>query len=84
METPSWFAIELIKNSFDARQMLAGGGHPLDYVDEETDKLNPNEIFGLITPFLPVPMINKMRLKGLDVWTDDSVSGIFKTYFRKK
>ncbi|MDO9511626.1 MAG: hypothetical protein Q7J34_07700 [Bacteroidales bacterium] len=84
METPRWFATELIKKSFDARQMLAGGGHPLDYVNDETDMLNSNDIFELITPFLPTPMINKMELKGLDVWTDNSLPGIFKTYFRKK
>jgi hypothetical protein len=46
--------------------------------------LNSNDIFELITPFLPTPMINKMELKGLDVWTDNSLPGIFKTYFRKK
>ena len=83
MHTPEWFKIENIKMSLDARPLLARGIHPLERVQQECASLNSGEIFEIITPFPPTPMIEKMTAGGFETYTETGTDGMFHTYFKK-
>lgn len=80
--TPDWFAIDKIETSFDARKIIAGGGHPLPEVIEGANKVSDGKIYELITPFLPAPLIDKVKAMGFQAWSKQEGT-IFYTYFFK-
>ena len=82
MERPTWLTKEKITISLDAQPILASGEHPLERVERECGNLNPGEIFEIITPFPPMPMIEKMEETGFETFSEQT-EGLFHTYFRK-
>ncbi|MDP1621852.1 MAG: DUF438 domain-containing protein [Bacteroidales bacterium] len=83
MNGPAWFDKTKIKNSLDARPLLAQGIHPLEQVQQECALLNPGEIFEIITPFPPAPMIEKMAAAGFETHSESGADGMFHTFFCK-
>jgi hypothetical protein len=83
MEKPTWLDKANIKITLDARPLLATGEHPLERVISETTTLNPGEIYEIITPFPPMPMIEKLAAMGLGCHSESDDSGLFHTYFLK-
>lgn len=83
METPIWFNNNKIKIRLDARPLLASGVHPLEKVISETATLNSGEIYEIITPFPPMPMIEKLNALGFDSYSEQDGSGIFHTFFMR-
>ena len=82
MERPTWLQEEKITISLDARPIIAAGEHPLDRVMQESETLNSGEIFEIITPFPPMPMIGKMQAAGFETFSEQT-EGIYHTYFKK-
>jgi len=82
METPGWLNKANIKITLDARPLLASGIHPLEQVMKETALFTSGEIFEIITPFPPMPMIEKMRDAGFGSFSEQH-GGEFHTYFMK-
>jgi uncharacterized protein (DUF2249 family) len=82
MERPDWLLAEKIATALDARPILASGEHPLDRVLRETRNLKSGEIFEIITPFPPIPMIEKLETAGFASFSEQ-VEGVFHTYFKK-
>ncbi len=82
MERPTWLHEEKITISLDARPIIAAGEHPLERVMQESETLNPGEIFEIITPFPPMPMIEKMAAAGFETHSEQT-EGLYHTYFRK-
>lgn len=83
METPTWLDKTQIKITLDARPILASGEHPLQRVLEECAALQPGEIYEIITPFPPMPMIEKLITLGFENYVKPAENGLFHTYFRK-
>jgi uncharacterized protein (DUF2249 family) len=83
MEKPTWLVEANIKITLDARPLLAMGQHPLDRVINEVSALNPGEIYEILTPFPPLPMIEKLNALGFEGHSERDDSGIFHTYFAK-
>ena len=83
METPTWLDRAKIKITMDARPLLAQGIHPLEKVLSDTATLNPGEIYEIITPFPPMPMIEKLGALGFNTHSEQDSSGLFHTFFRK-
>lgn len=81
-EPPEWFAEERIVDRLDARVMLESGEHPIHLVFESIKKLQDEEIFELLTPFLPAPLIDKAKALGYKVWTKQKAEQEFFTYFK--
>ena len=81
---PDWFKADLVKKTFDARAILAAGGHPLGALLAGLPELNPGEIFELVTPFLPEPMIERLRQDGYPVWNTCDEAGLFHNYFQNQ
>ncbi|MEI7726144.1 MAG: DUF2249 domain-containing protein [Bacteroidota bacterium] len=81
MNTPEWVKKENIKITLDARPLLAQGIHPLEQVQQECAALQPGEIFEIITPFPPAPMIEKMAAAGFETYSESGGDGMFHTFF---
>lgn len=77
---PSWFNAENITRTFDARELIAGGGHPLGEVMGELHQWQGG-IYELVTPFLPAPLIDKVREAGFKTWTKAEEAGVYRNYF---
>ncbi|MEI6576148.1 MAG: hypothetical protein WCO63_08230 [Bacteroidota bacterium] len=80
---PIWWDFEHIISSLDAREMIAQGKHPLSNALEMADQMESGDIFELITPFPPNPLIDKMVAKGMDSFTEQVNATTFKNYFYK-
>jgi uncharacterized protein (DUF2249 family) len=79
----NWLENKMIKITLDARPLLAQGIHPLEQVQQQCAALNPGEIFEIITPFPPAPMIEKMAAAGFETHSASGSDGMFHTYFKK-
>lgn len=80
---PSWFDESKISQVLDARQMLENGEHPLNRVVKETASLEPGQIYRLITPFAPAPLLDLIQSKGYRVWTQQTDDEQYSNYFCK-
>ncbi len=80
-EAPAWFKASQIAKTLDARPLLEAGEHPVQRVLQEAKTLNPGEIYELITPFLPAPLIEAAQKQGLQAWAHETDPGVFKSYF---
>jgi hypothetical protein len=83
MNTPEWLDKNNIKISLDARPLLAQGVHPLERVQQECASMQPGEIYEIITPFPPMPMIEKLTAQGFENFVEPDGEGLFRTYFRR-
>jgi hypothetical protein len=83
-EKPSWLQEEKIVKRLDARPVILQGGHPLGEVLNGVSDLKAGEIFELVTPFLPAPLIERVVAQGFDNWSDKKSEDHFINYFLKK
>lgn len=83
-DEPAWFSLSRIVKSFDARPMLESGVQPIKKAFAECENLKEGDIYELITPFLPAPLIEKAREKGYHAWAREDPKGVFKTYLTPK
>jgi uncharacterized protein (DUF2249 family) len=83
MQKPTWLDKTKIKTTLDAREILARGEHPLERVLHETATLNPGEIYEIITPFPPMPMIEKLTALGFANYSETDDAGLFHNFFLK-
>jgi len=83
-EKPSWLKEEKIVKRLDARPIIEQGGHPLGEVLTGVSDLKPGEIFELITPFTPAPLIERVVAQGFDNWSEKRAEDHFINYFYKK
>lgn len=83
-ETPSWYTATAVSETLDARQMLQAGQHPLADVLARTAELQTGQIFELITPFTPMPLIEKVMDKGCNAFVQTVSDSEVHTYFCKK
>ena len=72
------------KITLDARPLLAQGIHPLEQVMKEASGLKAGEVYEVITPFPPAPMIEKMQAAGFETRSETDADGLFHTYFTKR
>jgi hypothetical protein len=82
-EKPSWFNIVSIRETIDARKMLQAGQHPLADVLARTSAMQSGQIFELITPFTPMPLIEKVINTGCDAYVQSVSDSEVHTYFYK-
>jgi len=78
---PDWVDEKNILKTFDAKSMIASGGHPLTQVLQDLQGFENGRIYLLITPFLPAPLLDKVREQGYDIWTDKKDNDLFLNYF---
>lgn len=66
---PEWLAAEKIKLVYNASEDIENGKHPLDKVLKELSGLNKGEIYLLQTPFMPAPLIDIIKSKGIECYS---------------
>jgi hypothetical protein len=81
-EPPAWFSLTKIASSFDASLLINSGESPLSEILRQANLLKPDEIFELTSPFIPAPVIEKLRGKGFKVYTVRKESYV-KSYVSK-
>lgn len=79
----AWILDKKIKVTYDARIDLENGVHPIAKVSKEILSLNENEIYLLITPFLPGPLIDIVKDKGFEVFTENKSEQEVYNYIKK-
>ncbi len=82
-EAPNWFDSIKIVKTFDATSIINSGGHPLSEVMNELRTISDGDIFELITPFIPAPLIDKIQDMGYQAWTKYVKENEFRNYFIK-
>ncbi len=83
-EKPAWFNESEVKNELDVREMLAAGEHPVNQVVSDLNQLPDEEIYLVIAPFLPAPLIDKASSLNFKHWIQQEKEDLYKIYFVKK
>jgi hypothetical protein len=83
MLQPSWFSTDLVKKSFDVREMLEAGEHPVAQVMEDIRKMEAGTIYKISAPFLPAPLIDKATSLGAKHWVVKEGENSYLVYFMK-
>jgi hypothetical protein len=78
---PDWFNNEKIKARFDATPLINAGQNPMQEVLENLEKTSQEDIFLLITPFIPAPIIELISKKGYSHYCLNIDHEVFHTYF---
>ncbi len=79
--TPGWVGSGAVKVALDARPLIEQGEHPMAQVLKELPGLAPGELFELLTPFLPAPLIDMAREKGYRAWSENVGEDQYRTLF---
>ncbi len=80
---PDWAAAGAIVRSLDARADIEAGEHPMPAVMRELAQLAPGQVFELVTPFVPAPLVDLAREKGYDGRCLTEAPGLVRTWFRR-
>jgi uncharacterized protein (DUF2249 family) len=81
--TPGWFSPGAVAKSLDARPLLSAGIHPMGQVMKDLSTLDEGQIYELVTPFLPAPLIDMAKGKGYRTWSRTEAGGVVRTYFTR-
>lgn len=81
---PDWLNPSNIKYEYDASIDLESGIHPAAKVTKEVLQLKEDEIYLLITPFIPLPLIKILEEKGFVTYSEKKNESSFFTYVKKK
>jgi hypothetical protein len=81
---PAWMKDRVVTKTLDAQPIIAGGGHPMEQVLSELRDLQAGEVYLLLTPFLPAPLLDIVRKQGYQVWSKVNDQGLYENYVRKE
>ena len=73
---PEWFDRKKITLTLNATSIINSGGSPMNDILQKSRSLKHEEIFELMTPFVPAPIIDKLKTMGYRIFcvqTGDSV-----------
>lgn len=80
---PVWLTSSKPVETFDATELIDSGAMPLGQIMDDIERLKPGEHYLLITPLLPVPLLEKARNKGYFTWTEKVSDRQFQTWIGK-
>ncbi|MGC4000266.1 MAG: DUF2249 domain-containing protein [Anaeromyxobacter sp.] len=81
---PAW-ATRIPHARHDARFDVERGVHPLPSVLEELDALPPGEVYELLTPLVPAPLLGLLAKRGFEGhWVVDEARGFARTLIRRR
>ena len=84
VDKPEWVKEENIKIIYNASIDLDSGQQPITRVTKEIKELNKNDIYLLITPFLPAPLIKLIEAKGCVSYSATINKNHVQTFIKKK
>lgn len=80
---PDWFDLSKVKTEMDVREMLIAGEQPVNQVISDLNKLKTDEIYKVIAPFVPAPLIDKALSLKIEHWVKKEGEELFIVYFKK-
>lgn len=87
-ERPAWAVAPAVRQTLDARPMLAAGEHPVGQVLAMLGTLEGEEVLQLLTPFVPEPLIDRVRGRvrgrGFAAYSAVEEPGLVRTFFRRE
>ncbi len=82
-EKPAWFDRSKIIFSLDIRKMLEAGEQPVNQAMSDLNNLGDGDIYEVIAPFIPAPLIDKAASLGIRHWINKESAELFYVYFMK-
>jgi hypothetical protein len=82
-EAPAWAREDAVRLRFDARELIDAGEHPMPRVMSELASLAQGEVYLLVTPFVPAPLVGLAAGKGFAGFSERREPEVVFTYFRK-
>ena len=83
MEQPAWFSETRVVTEFDAKGMLADGEQPVNQVIADLQALDQGDIYKLVAPFMPAPLVDKASSLGFSHWVTEKGDQELVIYFCK-
>jgi len=80
---PDWVVEKNIMKTYNATDDINKGIHPLDKVIDETSGLEAGQIYLLITNFTPMPLIDILKKKNFNVYTEYKNENTSLTYIKR-
>jgi len=80
-EQPNWFSETRVVTEFDAKSMLAEGEQPVNQVIADLNTLDQGDIYKLVAPFMPAPLVDKASSLGFAHWVTHKDDQEFVIYF---
>ncbi len=82
-ERPAWADERSAARSHDARAAIEAGEHPMPRVMADLAALADGEVYALVTPFEPAPLVDLARGKGFLAFSVAEGDALVRTYFRR-
>ncbi len=80
-EQPNWYSEARVVAGLDADGMLAAGEQPVNQVIADLQALDQGDIYKLVAPFMPAPLVDKASSLGISHWMTRQDDGGFTIYF---
>lgn len=78
-----WFDEKNVFLTFNASNIIERGESPMKDILEVANLIDENKIMLLITPFIPVPILELLESKGYKTWSRNYKEDEVHTYIRK-
>lgn len=82
-ERPPWAVDQAVTRRRDARAAIEAGEHPLPKVMADLATLGDADVYELVTPFVPAPLVDLAREKGFASFSVSEGDALVRTYFRR-
>lgn len=82
-ERPAWADARHVTRTHDARAAIEAGEHPMPRVMADLAALGDGEVYALVTPFVPAPLVDLARGKGFESHSASEGDAVVCTYFRR-
>lgn len=83
-ERPAWAVEGSVTRTLDARAAIEAGEHPMPQVMADLATLGDAQVYQLVTPFVPAPLLDLARGKGFASYSVTEAPGLVRSYFRKE
>jgi hypothetical protein len=80
---PPWAVEGAVTRRHDARAAIEAGEHPLPKVMADLATLADQDVYELVTPFVPAPLVDLAREKGFASFSVSEGDALVRTYFRR-
>ena len=80
-EQPGWFSRTRVVAELDAGGMLAAGEQPVNQIIADLRALDRGDIYKLVAPFMPAPVVDKASSLGISHWVTQGDDQQFVIYF---
>ena len=81
LERPDWFSESRVVAELDAKRMLAAGEQPVNQIIADLIALDQDDIYRLVAPFLPAPVVDKASSLGISHWVTQGDGQEMVIYF---